>query len=290
LLLSSIFEFRFSNFLAGSVAEPMRHERQESRPDTVYGLHAVREAVRLRPVEYVLVAQGQHSRRVQEIIDACRTAGISVRFAPRAALDREAGNTRHQDVVAICAARPYNSLEDLVRSNATPLLVVLDGVEDPGNLGAVVRTAVAAGASGLVIPERRAAGLTPAVARASSGALEHLRVARVTNLVRSLLDLKAQGVWVYGFEPRAEKSYLELDYHGSCALVLGGEARGLHRLVREACDVLAKVPLYGTVESLNVSVAAAVVLYEAARQRHPTAAAGGDRGFPATPGEARSSK
>jgi 23S rRNA (guanosine2251-2'-O)-methyltransferase len=253
--------------------------------ETVYGIHAVREAVRLRPVEYVLVAQGQSSRRVQEIVDACRAAGISVRFVPRAALDREAGHARHQDVVAVCAARPYNSLDDLVGAGAAPLLVVLDGVEDPGNLGAVVRTAVAAGADGLVIPGRRAAGLSPAVARASAGALEHLRVARVTNLVRALVELKERGVWVYGFEPRAEKSYLDLDYRGSCALVLGGEARGLHRLVREACDVLARIPLHGPVESLNVSVAAAVVLYEAARQRR-----GAEKPHPATSGETRSSK
>jgi 23S rRNA (guanosine2251-2'-O)-methyltransferase len=169
--------------------------------------------------------------------------------------------------VAVCSAKAYDDLETLFASRQHPLLVVLDGVEDPGNLGAIVRTAVAAGADGLIVPQRRAAGLSPAVARAAAGALEHLKIARVTNLVRALVELKERGVWVYGFEAQAEKSYLDVDYTGSCALVLGGEGRGLHRLAREACDVLARIPLYGPVESLNVSVAAAVVLYEAARQR-----------------------
>jgi 23S rRNA (guanosine2251-2'-O)-methyltransferase len=239
----------------------------EPRLDTVYGINAVAEAVRAQRVEYVMMAQGRHSRRVQEIISACRQAGIPVRFAPRAALDRVAGTAHHQDIVAACPARHYDDLEALLRVQAKPLLVVLDGVEDPRNLGAVVRTAVAAGADGLVLPERRAAGLSSTVAHAAAGALEHLKVARVTNLTRSLLELKEQGLWIYGFDAAATKSYLELDYSAGCALVLGGEGRGLHRLVREACDHVARVPLYGPVESLNISVAAAVVLYEAARQR-----------------------
>jgi 23S rRNA (guanosine2251-2'-O)-methyltransferase len=235
--------------------------------NAIYGINAVREAIRARPVEYVLAAEGQRGPRVGEIIEACRAAGVSLRFAPRPALDRAAGTARHQGVVAICAARAYDDLETLVRSGERPLLVVLDGVEDPANLGAVVRTAVAAGSSGLIIPERRAAGLSPAVARAAAGALEYAKIARVTNLVRTLLELKKQSIWVYGFETAAEKSYLDLDYTGACALVLGGESRGVHRLVREACDELARISLHGPVESLNVSVAAGVVLYEAARQR-----------------------
>ncbi len=236
-------------------------------PEAVYGIHAVREAINARPVEYVLVAEGLHNRRVQEVIDACRAAGISLRFAPRPALDRAAQTPHHQNVVAVCSAKVYEDLEALVGSRERPLLIALDGVEDPANLGAIVRTAVAAGSDGLIIPQRRAAGLSPAVARAAAGALEHLKVARVTNLVRALLDLKKQNLWVYGFEPKGEKSYLELNYTGACALVLGGEGRGLHRLVREACDALAHIPVCGSVQSLNVSVAAGVVLYEAARQR-----------------------
>lgn len=245
----------------------MSNRESEPQPNAVYGINAVKEAVAVRPIEYVMVATGQHSHRIQEMVNVCRQAGISVRFVPRAALERAAGTAHHQDIVAVCAAKQYEDLEALVREREKPLLVALDGVEDPRNLGAIIRTAVAVGADGIVIPERRAAGLTAAVAHASAGALEHAHIARVTNLVRSLLELKEHGVWVYGFESRAEKSYLELDYRGSCALVLGGEGEGLHRLVRESCDMVAHIPLHGPVESLNVSVAAAVVLYEAARQR-----------------------
>lgn len=235
--------------------------------DAVYGINAVKEAIGARPVDYVLVTQGHRSPRVGEILGACRAAGVQVRFAPRVALDRAAGTEQHQDVVAICAAKAYDDLETLVASSEKPLIVALDGVEDPGNLGAIIRTAVGAGAAGVVIPERRAAGLSAAVARAAAGALEHARIARVTNLVRALVELKKQNLWVYGFEAHAPKSYLDLDYTGPCALLLGGEGRGLHRLAREACDELASLPLAGPVQSLNVSVAAGVVLYEAARQR-----------------------
>ena len=236
-------------------------------PDALYGVNPVKEALQSRPVEYVLVAEGHHGPRVQAIIETCRADGISLRFAPAPALERLAGTAQHQNVVAVCAAKAYDELDSILHASAPALLVVLDGVEDPANLGAVVRTAVAAGADGIVIPERRAAGLSPAAARAAAGALEHARIARVTNLVRALEDFKKRNVWVYGFEAQATKSYLELDYAGSCALVFGGEGHGLHRLVRETCDHRARIPLHGPVESLNVSVATAVVLYEAARQR-----------------------
>lgn len=238
--------------------------------DALYGVNTVSEALTNRHVDYVLVAEGHRNRRVQEIIDACRTKGISVRFAPRPALERAAGTAQHQDVVAVCAVKAYADFEALLRSvesDARPLFLVLDGVEDPGNLGGIARTAVAAACDAIIIPERRAAGLSPAVARAAAGALEHLKVARVTNLVRTLLELKSRNVWVYGFEPQATKSFFDLDYTGGCALVLGGEGHGLHRLVREACDELAHIPLRGPVQSLNVSVASAVALYEAVRQR-----------------------
>jgi 23S rRNA (guanosine2251-2'-O)-methyltransferase len=238
------------------------------RHDALYGINAVKEALGSRPVDHLLVAQGHRSPRVEEIMQLARARGVPVRFVPGAALEREADTPQHQNVVAVCAARAYDDLSALATRSESPLLVVLDGVEDPANLGAVARTAVAAGADGIVVPERRATGLTPAVAHSAAGALEHLRVARVTNLTRALNELKEHNLWVFGFEPAAPKCYLDLDYRGGCALVLGGEAEGLHRLVRETCDDLARIPLYGPVESLNVSVAAAVVLYEAARQRH----------------------
>ena len=237
------------------------------RLEVIYGIHAVREAVESRSIDYVMVAEGQHNPRLQGLIDACRASGIALRFSPRPALDRAAGTPQHQNVVAVCAAKTYDDLSATVTAASPPLVVALDGVEDPANLGAIIRTVVAAGAGGVVIPERRAAGLSPAVARSAAGALEHTKVARVPNLVRALMDLKEQGVWVYGFEAAASKSYTELDYSAGCALVLGGEGRGLHRLVREACDQLAHIPLRGPISSLNVSVAAGVVLYEVVRQR-----------------------
>jgi 23S rRNA (guanosine2251-2'-O)-methyltransferase len=243
-------------------------QEPKSRLETLYGINAVKEAIGSRTVDYVLVAEGHHGPRVEEIIQVCRRQGVPVRFAPAVALERAARTSQHQNVVATCAAKAYDDLETLVHASPAPLLVVLDGVEDPENLGAVARTAVASGADGIIVPERRAARLTAAVARTAAGALEHLKVARVTNLTRALNELKEHDIWVFGFEAAAQKSYLELDYSVPCALVLGGEGHGLHRLVRETCDDLARIPLYGPVESLNVSVAAAVVLYEAARQRH----------------------
>ncbi|MDE3180457.1 MAG: 23S rRNA (guanosine(2251)-2'-O)-methyltransferase RlmB [Acidobacteriota bacterium] len=235
--------------------------------ETLYGIHTVKEALRSRPIDYVVAAEGGHGPRVEEILQLCREKGIPLRFAPRPALDRMAEHGHHQNVIAVCAAKNYDDLEAFTAPEGSILLIALDEVEDPANLGAVLRTAVAAGAHGAIIPERRAAGLSAATARSASGALEHLKVARVTNLTRALLGLKKKDVWVYGFEAGAPKSYLDLDYSGPCALVLGGEGHGLRRLVREACDELASIPLHGPVESLNVSAAAAVVLYEAARQR-----------------------
>jgi len=252
------------------------NDKSSLSSETLYGIHAVEAALGRRPIDYVLAAEGHRSPRLEAVIAACRAHGVPVRFAPKQALDRMSGSAQHQHIVAVCAAKGYATLEALLGSSgsaeggeapASPLLVVLDGVEDPANLGAVVRTAVAVGASGMVIPERRAAGLSASVARAAAGALEHLSIARVTNLTRALIEIKNQQIWTYGFESEGEKSYLDLDYSLPCALVFGGEGRGLHRLVREACDQVGRIPLYGSVESLNVSVAAAVVLYEAARQR-----------------------
>ena len=245
----------------------MAQHESPARADVLYGINAVSEAIGSRGVEYILVAQGAANPRLQQIIDRCRAQGISVRFAPQPALERQAGTEHHQNILAVCAAKAYADLDGILSSSERPLVVALDGVEDPANLGAIVRTAVAAGASGILIPERRAAGISPAVAKAAAGALEHAKVARVTNLVRTMLELKERGLWIYGLDARAEKSLWELDLTGGCALVLGGEGRGLHRLVRETCDAVAGIPLYGPVPSLNVSVAAAIALYEAARQR-----------------------
>ncbi len=244
--------------------------------EKLYGIHAVEAALGRRPMDYLLVAEGHRSPRLDAVIAASRAHGVPVRFAPKQALDRMSGSAQHQNVVAVCAAKGYAALEEILgcagrageyAAAERPLIVVLDGVEDPANLGAVARTAVAAGASGMLIPERRAAGLSAAVARAAAGALEYIGIARVTNLSRALIEIKERQIWTYGFEAQGEKSYLDLDYSVPCALVFGGEGRGLHRLARETCDQVGCIPLYGPVESLNVSVAAAIVLYEAARQR-----------------------
>ena len=233
------------------------------------GIHAVREALKAgRAVERIVMARGRHGERVDEIVQLARERGIPVRFEERAGLDRMAGTTDHQGVVALAGARRAVALDDLLQS-APPkaLIVLLDGVEDPHNLGAIVRTALAAGAHGIVIPERRAAGLTETVARAAAGALEHLPVARVVNLVRAMEELKESGYWLIGLDERAERNHTEVDFTGAVGLVLGGEGKGLHDLTRKRCDFLISIPTQGPVRALNVSVAAGVVLFEAVRQR-----------------------
>ena len=171
--------------------------------------------------------------------------------------------------MAVTSAKQYSDLEDLVdhKRREFSLIVVLDGVEDPHNLGAIIRTADGAGADGIVIPERRAAGVTSTVAKVSAGAIEHLPVARVTNTSRAIDDLKLRNLWVVGLDERGTQSYDEVDYRMDCVIVLGGEGGGLHDLVASKCDFLVSIPMLGGVSSLNVSVAAGVVLYEVVRQR-----------------------
>src|SRR5215469_961700 len=224
------------------------------------GVHPVTEALRAgRPLDRVLIAQGAAGPRLQEIIDRARQAGIPVRFEQRASLDRLAGSPAHQGVVALGTAQKYAELDTVP---GTGILVVLDGVEDPHNLGAIVRTAHAAGADGVVIPERRAAGLTDVVAKAAAGALEHLPVIRVTNINRALEDLKKRGYWIYGLDERGTEDYDNVEYNSPAAIVLGGEGKGLHEQVRKHCDVLVRIPMSGKISSLNVSVAAGIVLFE----------------------------
>jgi len=235
------------------------------------GIHAVKEALEAgRALERVVIARGKGGDRVQEIVDLARSRKVAVRFEERAQLDRLAGNDRHQGVIALAGVKRVETLEGLIEATAgkvSRLVVLLDGVEDPHNLGAVIRSALAAGADGVVIPERRAAGLTEVVSRASAGALEHLSVARVGNLVRAMEELKEAGYWLVGLDERAEKSYTEVDFTGAVGIVMGGEGKGLHELTRKRCDFLVSIPTTGPVRSLNVSVAAGVVLFEAVRQR-----------------------
>jgi 23S rRNA (guanosine2251-2'-O)-methyltransferase len=232
----------------------------------VVGVHPVLEALRAgRAIDRVLVARGAGGSRLQEIVDLCRAQSIPLRFEPRPSLDRLAGGTSHQGVLAIGAAHRHASLEDVAAT--AKMLVVLDGVEDPHNLGAIIRTAHAAGAGAVVIPERRSAGPTETVAKAAAGALEHLPVVRVGNVNRALETLKEQGFWIYGLDERGEETYDQVEYASPAAIVLGGEGRGLHHQVKEHCDHLVRIPMAGQISSLNVSVAAGIVLFDWKRRR-----------------------
>ncbi len=237
----------------------------------IFGIHAVEEALaaRGRGFEYVAVAAGRRDQRLQKLIELCRSEGIPVRPMPRDQLTRLARAASHQGVVAVTAEKRYNDLSDLIgqRRGSHAFLLVLDGIEDPHNLGAIIRTAEGAGADGIVIPERRAVGVTSTVAKAAAGAVEYLPIARVTNIGRAIEDLKTRNIWTVGLDERGQKAYDQLDYKMDCALVLGAEGHGLHEQVRKKCDFLVSIPMLGKVPSLNVSVAAAIVMYEIARQR-----------------------
>jgi 23S rRNA (guanosine2251-2'-O)-methyltransferase len=249
--------------------------------ESIYGINPVREALksRGRAIQYVAVARERHDDRLQKVIDECKHAGVSVRLITRQDLDRLAGNGGHQGAVAVTSAKKYCDVDDLLanRRGRHALLVVLDGVEDPHNLGAILRTADAAGADGVVIPERRAAGVTGTVAKASAGASEHLPVAKVTNISRTLEQLKSANIWTVGLDERAPQTYDSIDYNMDCALVLGAEGKGVHDLVRKHCDFLVSIPMLGKVPSLNVSVAGGIVLYEIVRQRRLAASPGASK-------------
>ncbi len=241
------------------------------------GIHAIREALEAgRPIERIVVARGRGGDRVEEIVQLARSRNVPVRFENRDAISRLAGTEQHQGIIALAGAKSAATLEDLLADPAPDaLIVLLDGVEDPHNLGAILRSSLAAGAIGAVLPERRAAGLTETVSRASAGALEHLPVARVTNLARAMEELKEAGFWIAGLDEKATQDLTQVDMTGRIALVLGGEGKGLHDLTRKKCDYLISIPTTGPVRSLNVSVAAGIVLFEAVRQRRNKAGAAG---------------
>lgn len=242
-----------------------------SPQEILYGLHAVREALKAenRPLQRVLVLRTD--KQYTDVVQLAQSRRIPIHVQPLASFDRLVPNGRHQGVIAFASAKAYQT-EDSILAGAghrhePPLLVILDGVEDPHNLGAVLRTAEGAGVHGVFIPERRAVGLTSAVAKASAGAIDHIPVARVTNMSRSIESLKAAGVWIYGVTPSAGKVFTEIDLRGPVGLVLGGEGTGIRPGVLQHCDDCIRIPLRGRVASLNVSAAAAIVLFEAVRQR-----------------------
>jgi 23S rRNA (guanosine2251-2'-O)-methyltransferase len=231
-------------------------------------LHPIEEAVRSRPeeIEWVLLDSQRRDRRLGELARLCRAREVPLRYGDREALDRLArGN---QGAVARIAVRGYASEEEVLAGDpGRRLVIVLDGVEDPQNLGAIIRSAHALGAHGVVVPRDRAAGVTPAVAKASAGAVERLAVARVTNVAQCLAGLKEAGVWSVALAADGERLLASMDLTGPTALVLGGEGEGLRPLVRRTCDFSARIPMKGDLDSLSVAASAAVALYEAARQR-----------------------
>jgi 23S rRNA (guanosine2251-2'-O)-methyltransferase len=228
----------------------------------------VREAFRAgRTLDRILIARGAGGPRIQEIVDLAREHSVPVRFEPRDALDRASNGATHQGIVAFSAAQDYADLDQVL--DGAQLLVILDGVEDPHNLGAIVRTAHAAGAAAILIPDRRAAGLTETVAKAAAGALEHLPIVRIGNVSQTLEGLKKKGFWIYGLDERGDHTYSETEYATPTVIVLGGEGLGLHQLVKKHCDVLLRIPMAGAISSLNVSVAAGIVLFEWKRRSSP---------------------
>mgnify|MGYP006290949697 CR=1 FL=1 len=233
----------------------------------IYGLNPVMEALRAGRVRRLRVA-ARGNERVEAAVDAARRAGVEVERVGPGDLDRVARGGVHQGVVAEVRDAERYGVEELVSGAAgAPLIVVLDGVEDPHNVGAILRTVDAAGADGVVRQSRHAAALGGAAAKASAGAVSHVRIAEVVNIARALEELKSAGVWTVGFTGEAGTRYDEIDLTMPTAFVLGAEGTGLRRLVRERCDVLASIPMAGHVQSLNVSVAAGVALFEAVRQR-----------------------
>lgn len=244
--------------------------------DVLYGLHPVEEALRagLRRLDYVSVAREREARRdprLDRVLELCRAQRVPVRTEPREQLTRHARTDQHQGIVAFLKEREFLALEDLLEAPAGAgghrFFLALDGVEDPHNLGALLRSADGAGVDGVVLTERRSAPISAVVAKTSAGASEHARIARVTNLTRALETMKKQNVWIVGLDERGSPDYADFDFGRDVCLVLGSEGSGLHDLVKRTCDFLLRIPMAGSVSSLNVSVAGAVVMYEAMRQR-----------------------
>ena len=249
--------------------------RSENAPDpgATIGRNAVRELLRSgRDVDKILVQKGERTGSITQLVAEAIERGIPVIETEKAKLDGIAGFAPHQGIVAYAAEKDYCSVEDILAIAADrgepPLLVLCDGVTDPYNLGAIIRCAECCGAHGLIIPKRRAVGLTPLVGRASAGAMEHLAVAKVANIAATVESLKKQGVWVYAAEAGGTSLY-KTDFKGPCAIVLGSEGNGVSEIVRKTCDGIVSIPLYGRVNSFNVSTAAAIILAEVARQHHP---------------------
>lgn len=236
----------------------------------IYGINAVSEAVKAYPdkIERICVERGQKNPRIQEIVELARQKHVRISFEERVWLDRKSEGARHQGVLCYCAEIEAFEVEDILEQAKSPgLLVILDGIEDPNNLGAILRSAEAAGADGVFLPRHRSAGLSATVVKASAGAASHIKLARSPNIAQLIESLKKNSYWVVGLDASAGQPVWQPDLTVPIALVLGNEGSGLHRLVREKCDFLVSLPIYGNVQSYNVSVAAGMALYEVLRQR-----------------------
>ena len=242
-----------------------------NKSDVIAGRNPVSEAIRNgRAIDKILVAKGEKNGAVVGILAKAREKQILVKEVDRTKLDYVCGNETHQGIVAFAAVREYSTVEEILDYAAergeAPFLMVLDEVEDPHNLGAIIRTAECAGVHGVIIPKRRSAGLSYTVGKASAGAVEYMRVARVTNISVLIDELKSKGIWVYGADMNGT-DYSECDFSGACAIVIGNEGKGISRLVREKCDVIVSLPMKGKINSLNASVAAGILMYSAMKDR-----------------------
>lgn len=252
-----------------------RSASEELSEGMIEGRNALTEALKSgRHIDKLFVAEGSTDRSLARLAAMAKEAGAVVVPTDRRKLDQMSPTGAHQGVIALAAAHEYASVEDILALAAergeAPLIVICDELSDPHNLGAIIRTAECAGAHGVIIPKRRSVGLTAVVAKASAGALEYLPVARVSNIHQTILSLKEQGVWIYGTAADAASGLYRTDLTGPAAIVIGNEGAGMSKLVRESCDVLVGIPLKGRISSLNASAAAAVMLYEALRQRSST--------------------
>lgn len=238
--------------------------------EQIFGRNPVLEALKAgRSINRILLSRTSHG--TEEIVKLAKSKGVIFEFVDRSVLDRGAHDTKHQGVIAFVSPAKYVEIEDLLAiaksKNEVPFIVLLDGIEDPQNLGAILRTADAAGVHGVIIPKRRAASPNETVAKTSAGAVEHVPIARVNNLNDAIKKLKDNRVWIFGLDEDASKEYTKEDFKISLGLVLGSEGDGLSRLVKENCDFLIKIPMFGKISSLNVSVSAAITMYEVVRQR-----------------------
>ena len=252
--------------------EQMQEFETEARNDLIEGRNAVIEALRAgRTIDKIFIAKGDVDKTLGHIASKARSAGIVVTEADRRKLDAMSQTHAHQGVIALCAVKEYSTIEDMLAVAAergeAPFLVLCDEISDPHNLGAIIRTAECAGAHGVIIPKRRSAGLTSIVAKTSAGAVSYVPVARVPNIPALLEQLQKEGVWVFGTAAEGTSELYAADLKGPAAIVIGSEGDGMTRLVREKCDFLVSIPMKGKISSLNASAAAAILLYEAVRQR-----------------------